>query len=152
QPNPNDWSFKDLSDTTCDPYICRARNADGTDIPSGDDASSREFSVDGSGNLTNLGGHNDSTLTNSQNSIQLFPYDDTTNNGGVYILAVCKIDGSQNTGRITVPTVNPSNCKYDAFKVMQGGGGGGTPTASGPTVLKDASGAYDTTFTWGASK
>jgi hypothetical protein len=44
--------------------------------------------------------------------IRLSPYSDTTNNGGVYILAICS----------TGPTganypVNPRDCKYDAFKV-----------------------------------
>lgn len=44
--------------------------------------------------------------------IRLFPYADTWNPGGVYILAICSLaDG--------LP-VEPADCKYDAFKVKQG--------------------------------
>jgi len=46
--------------------------------------------------------------------IRLFPYSDTTNPGGVYILAICYIgDGSEYP-------VDPRDCKYDAFKVREG--------------------------------
>jgi hypothetical protein len=46
--------------------------------------------------------------------IRLFPYADTTNPGGVYILAICYIgDGSKYP-------VDPRDCKYDAFKVQKG--------------------------------
>jgi hypothetical protein len=46
--------------------------------------------------------------------IRLFPYADTTNHGGVYILAICYIgDGSGYP-------VDPRDCKYDAFKVKKG--------------------------------
>jgi hypothetical protein len=44
--------------------------------------------------------------------IRLFPYSDTTNNGGVYILAVCSLEDGY-------PVV-PRDCKYDAFKVKDG--------------------------------
>ena len=41
--------------------------------------------------------------------IRLFPYADTTNTGGVYILAICSLaDGYP---------VDPSTCKYDAFRI-----------------------------------
>lgn len=44
--------------------------------------------------------------------IRLFPYADSTNSGGVYILAVCALgDGSEYP-------VSPKDCAYDAFKVM----------------------------------
>jgi hypothetical protein len=44
--------------------------------------------------------------------IRLFPYADTTNPGGVYILAICSLaDGYP---------VEPRDCKYDAFKVKKG--------------------------------
>ncbi len=44
--------------------------------------------------------------------IRLFPYADTSNPGGVYILAICSLaDGYP---------VRPSDCKYDAFKVREG--------------------------------
>jgi hypothetical protein len=46
--------------------------------------------------------------------IRLYPYADTTNPGGVYILAICYIgDGS-------AYPVDPRSCKYDAFKVKKG--------------------------------
>jgi hypothetical protein len=47
--------------------------------------------------------------------IRLYPYADTTNPGGVYIMAVCYIgpDGS-------AYPVAPRSCKYDAFKVQKG--------------------------------
>lgn len=42
--------------------------------------------------------------------IRLWPYADSTNSGGVYILAVCSlVDGYP---------VDPKDCAYDAFKVM----------------------------------
>jgi hypothetical protein len=43
------------------------------------------------------------------------PYDDTTNPGGVYILAICQLSTTQETSPVT-GTVTPSSCKYDAFK------------------------------------
>jgi hypothetical protein len=44
------------------------------------------------------------------NKIRLAPYIDTTNPGGVYILAICSLaDGYP---------VDASDCKYDAFKVL----------------------------------
>lgn len=38
--------------------------------------------------------------------VQLMPYDDTQNNGGVYILAVCRTS-----------VTSASECKYDAFRI-----------------------------------
>src|SRR4051794_6314243 len=57
---------------------------------------------------------------NNENKIALFPYSDTTNNGGVYILAVCQLSGFDNHGNAVnfgYPT-DPKQCKYDAFKIM----------------------------------
>jgi hypothetical protein len=42
----------------------------------------------------------------------LFPFADTPNPGGVYIMAICKLPASG--------SVNPRDCKYDAFKVRPG--------------------------------
>ena len=51
---------------------------------------------------------------------QLFPYADTTNNGGVYIAALCYV-GPAGTTTLANPTnVDPSTCKYDQFKVDAG--------------------------------
>ncbi len=44
--------------------------------------------------------------------IRLFPYSDTTNPGGVYIMAICSLDEGY--------PVEPRDCKYDAFKVKKG--------------------------------
>lgn len=44
--------------------------------------------------------------------IRLFPYSDTTNPGGVYIMAICRLDEGY--------PVDPRDCKYDAFKVKKG--------------------------------
>jgi hypothetical protein len=145
QPTPNDGGGKNLSDQTCAPYTCPATNADGSAVPSGDTAINREFSINGAGTITNLGGHNF-----DQNKIQLFPYDDTTNNGGVYILAVCKISGDQNTTAIAVPSVDPRDCKYDAFKVNVGSTQ--TPPAADLIVTKDAIPTFTNTFGWSVTK
>lgn len=154
QPDPNDGSFKNLSDTTCDPYAgCPGptNQTDGTPIPSGDATSNREFSVDSLGNITNLGNHVfDANGNGGKGSLSVYPFDDTTNNGGVYILAVCKISDSQNTQAIAVPTVKGSDCKYDAFKVQAAPPV--IPTASDLVVTKDASGSNTETWTWGIQK
>jgi hypothetical protein len=44
--------------------------------------------------------------------IRLFPYSDTTNPGGVYIMAICSLGEGY--------PVDPRDCKYDAFKVKAG--------------------------------
>lgn len=43
--------------------------------------------------------------------IRLFPYSDTTNPGGVYIMAICSLEDGY--------PVDPRDCKYDAFKVKK---------------------------------
>lgn len=48
--------------------------------------------------------------------VQLWPYVDTPNPGGVYIMAVCWV-GTTPTAALPAGGVNPSMCKYDAFKV-----------------------------------
>ncbi|WP_460846340.1 hypothetical protein [Nocardioides ultimimeridianus] len=117
QADPNDGGAKNLS--TSDPY------------------GARSFSIAG-GTITNLGDH---VLEN--NELQLFPYADTSNPGGVYNLAVCSLANGY--------PVKPSDCKYDAFKV-RASNPPPNPPASEPTVVKDASGAYDTTWNWGITK
>lgn len=57
------------------------------------------------------------------NFVQLFPYADTPNPGGVYIMAVCYVASPATTPTAPVPLANPSSvdpstCKYDAFKVQ----------------------------------
>lgn len=105
QPNPNDGAPKNLSDTTAAPWPAGSLNADGTAIPSGDSYTNRTFTVS-SGKISYTGTH---TFDAANNLIRLMPYDDTTNPGGVYIMAICSLAGGY--------PVTPSDCKYDAFKV-----------------------------------
>jgi len=50
--------------------------------------------------------------------VQLFPYANTTNPGGEYIMAVCYI-GPDSTSRLPAGGVDTNkSCKFDAFKVM----------------------------------
>ncbi|WP_112246512.1 hypothetical protein [Kribbella monticola] len=102
-----------------------------SDEPGGDTATNRTFSIT-NGIISYAGSHGF-----FDNKVQLFPYDDTSNPGGVYILAVCKGSGP----------VLPSDCKYDAFKVQAG-----ATTASDLIVTKDAAGSYDTTYGWTIGK
>jgi hypothetical protein len=90
QPDPNDGGAKNLSDDF-DAYT------------------NRTFTVSG-GEVSAYGGTHsfDSPL------IRLFPYADTTNPGGVYIMAICSLG--------TGYPVAPRSCKYDAFKVQKGVG------------------------------
>ena len=77
--------------------------------PDGGDKDARKFSMV-NGEVVNEGTHfSDDGTPNGKHAIQLWPFDDTTNNGGVYILAVCKWFEDR------WPT--PRECKYDMFKV-----------------------------------
>jgi len=105
QPDPNDGGAKNLSDTTLAPLA--------TGSASGDVRANRTFTVAAGGVITYTGsaGSTPHDFDVSTNQIRLMPYDDTTNNGGVYILAICEIASVD-------ATVNPRTCKYDAFKVQ----------------------------------
>jgi hypothetical protein len=55
---------------------------------------------------------------NNENKIRLLPYSNTTNPGGVYILAICYLgNGSLSDSSDDAYPVDPRDCKYDAFKV-----------------------------------
>jgi hypothetical protein len=115
QADPNDGAAKNLSDDF-DAYT------------------NRTFSVSG-GTVTYSGTHDQ-----DGNKIRLADYADTTNPGGVYILAICSLaDGYP---------VDASDCKYDAFKVQS------TPVEPGLplSVTKDANGSYTNTYTWTITK
>jgi hypothetical protein len=94
---------------------------DGTpgNLSTDDNYLARTFLVASDGTITNLGTH---TLDPSNNILQLWPYEDTSNPGGEYILAVCQYDPNNVTGTPGAdgPGVDPSACKYDAFKTGQG--------------------------------
>jgi hypothetical protein len=115
QADPNDGAAKNLSDDF-DAYT------------------NRTFSVSG-GTVSYGGSH-----SFANNKIRLADYADTTNPGGVYILAICSLaDGYP---------VDASDCKYDAFKVQE------TPVEPGLplSVTKDANGSYTSTYTWTITK
>jgi hypothetical protein len=172
QPDPNDGGAKNLSDTVCDPYSgCPGptNTSDGSTIPIGDPVTSREFTVSG-GKIANYlgGGHQVDDQYNDPSGpladppipylgklINLWPYDDTTNNGGVYILAICQISSSQLTQSITPGApVAPQDCKYDAFKVQVGE----CTTDCGPPPAADLFGSKTATpnftreFNWTITK
>jgi len=111
QPDPNDGGVKNLSDDF-------------------DAHTNRQFTVT-NGEVSFYGGSHDQDSGDTLDAnrpfcssprgcapddnppfIRLFPYADTTNPGGVYILAICSLaDGYP---------VEPRDCKYDAFKVKEG--------------------------------
>jgi hypothetical protein len=123
QADPNDGAPKNLSDLSPT-----------TNTGAGDAYTNRTFSVSG-GTVSYSGSHDF-----ANNKIRLMPYDDTTNPGGVYILAICSLaDGYP---------VDPSDCKYDAFKVQEGE----VVPPEPPTIVKDATGSYDMTYHWTITK
>jgi hypothetical protein len=117
QHDPNDGAAKNLSDDF-DTY--------------GD----RTFSVSG-GSVAYTGPHDFDS-----NKIRLMSYADTTNPGGVYIMAICFLgDGYP---------VDPSKCKYDAFKIRESDTE--EPPASDLLIEKDARSSFTRTFGWTVSK
>jgi hypothetical protein len=95
QPDPNDTGAKNLSSPN-DSYGDRTFSVSGGHID-GAYVGPHLYDLTGGGDA-NLG-----------ELIQLAPYDDTTNNGGVYILAICSLDSGY--------PVDPRDCKYDAIQV-----------------------------------
>jgi hypothetical protein len=131
QPDPNDGSSGNLSSSN-DPYT------------------NRTFTVSGGKINAYSGTHQTDNQYNDPNStpyfgrlIQLFPYDDTTNPGGVYIMAVCSLGPDGNSY-----PVKARDCKYDAFKVKPAV----APPAQPLVVTKSVSGAIDREFAWGITK
>jgi hypothetical protein len=120
-------------------------NPGAADLLSSDAAPQREFSINASGVITNLGNH---VFDAVHNKLSVWPYNDTPNPGGVYILAVCLIGPGQGSAIDPVPPVVPKDCKYDAFKVKSGT----TTTASAPTIIKDATPSFDRSFAWSIQK
>ena len=95
-----------------------------TGAGSGDSSSNRTFRVLNTGAIVypdttcdaGSGGHTTGIQPNTGKTIiQMMPYDDTTNPGGVYIAAVCQVGATQ-----------PSQCKFDAFRIKA------TTTCTGP--------------------
>jgi hypothetical protein len=109
------------------------------DTGSGDAYTNREFTVSG-GAPTFSGTHALGTSNNGSTIVQLSPYDDTSNGGGVYILAICSITGGYPPAA--------KDCKFDAFRIN----GEGVNTASDLTVSKDANPTFTRTFGWTVDK
>ena len=107
QSNPNDRVPNSLSDSNLsDDY---------------DTYQNRTFTVSG-GNISFYGGTHDQgidTADDNELKIRLMPYSNTSNNGGVYILAICSLEGAGASPNKGVPGVNPKDCKYDAFKIRE---------------------------------
>ncbi len=88
-----------------------------------DPYTNRIFTVT-NGEISAYGGTHDQGIDvndNNELKIRLFPYSDTTNNGGVYILAVCQLTGFDKQGdpvNFGYPA-DPKECKYDAFKIQE---------------------------------
>lgn len=133
---PSDLPDGDYFFAVLDPGGQNDPNDDSPDLLSTDVRAKRSFTLAGgevtSANHLFFGG-----------KVQLAPYDDTPNPGGVYIVAVCPFNGGD--------PVDASSCKYDAFKVRSG-----TPPtdqkADPLTILKDAEGTYDRTYAWTITK
>jgi hypothetical protein len=107
QKDPNDGTDGNLSD------VLPTSNT-----PGGDAYTAREFTVAGGKVATYIGsGHSTDSFYSDPNGlfINLMPYDDTTNPGGVYILAICQLSTDQASEPVE-GIVAPSDCKYDAFK------------------------------------
>jgi hypothetical protein len=124
-------------------------NPGAVDLLSSDAALQREFSITDSatGAIAYSGSH---VFDSANNKLSAFPFNDTTNNGGVYIMAVCKI--SSTIGDFTAtPSVDPHVCKYDAFKVKKTT----TPpvgTASNLDISKTAIPAFNRNYGWDMAK
>jgi hypothetical protein len=115
QADPNDGAAKNLSDDF-DAYT------------------NRSFSV--SGGIVSYSGTHDFNA----NKIRLMPYADTTNPGGVYIMAICSLANGY--------PVDPSKCKYDAFKIKTSE----TPPPADLVVTKDVTTSFKRTYTWNITK
>src|SRR4051794_2952601 len=103
------------------------------------------------GEIATYGGTHDQGIDandNGERKIRLFPYSDTTNNGGVYILAICQLaDQYNNKGELIKAAypVDPKDCKYDAFKIQEDKT---PPTCPRPlfSINKDGLGQADQTI------
>src|SRR5215831_9221055 len=97
-----------LSDTTA--------GATAGDLGTGDSISpERVFHVTGAQIDFYGGSHALGVSPSGHEIIALMPYDDTSNQGGVYIMAVCATDA------FGTPASSPKQCKYDAFRIAQNG-------------------------------
>jgi hypothetical protein len=118
-------------------------------LSTSDTWAARSFHVDSGGTISALGS---TTHVIDSGKIQLVPYADTPNPGGVYILAICTVPASPSSGDVNglgAPGVDPHVCKYDAFKVSLNDT---TPPALDLGVSKRAGTALTTTHHWAIDK
>jgi hypothetical protein len=101
QPDPNDGGAKNLSDDY-DLYTDRTFTVTDGEVSGYDGPHDLDSGKSGKKGEPN----------GAPPYIRLFPYADTWNPGGVYILAICSLEDGY-------PVV-PRACKYDAFKVQKG--------------------------------
>lgn len=114
---------------------------------SGDTYTNRVFRVQG-GSVT-YGGTHDQTGTGGDVKVRLAPYDDTSNNGGEYRIAICQLsDDPAATAATWDYPVSSNQCKRDNFKIEAGEPDGGLDLL----VTKDVSASYDVSYTWGVTK
>ncbi len=132
QANPNDGSpdllstgpYTDRTFTITDGVMAYGGTHDLDSGPADGPAGIRPNSPDGKGPL-----------------IRLAPYKDTSNPGGIYIMAVCTLPLSG------LQPVAASNCKYDAFKI-----GGASGAGFDLIVTKDATPSFTRTYSWNITK
>jgi hypothetical protein len=105
QPNPNDDGPKNLS-SFYDAYTNRTFTVTGGEVSAY--AGTHWFDS----GVKNGNGNNTRPPDGQPPYIRLFPYLDTPNPGGVYIMAICSLENGY--------PVSPRDCKYDAFKVKKG--------------------------------
>jgi hypothetical protein len=137
-----DGANGNLSDTT--PGTGGSGCSDNGTGLEGDAVANRTFSVEGGVISAYPGTHVTGSAKNGNEIISAFPFDDTPNPGGVYILAICPVGAT-----------SAAPCKFDAFKVK----GSGVPpdcqqtnTCPGLSVVKDANPEFTREFNWSIEK
>lgn len=108
---------------------------------SSDSRADRTFHVAADGTISTAGPH---AISFDDFRIQMAPFDDTTNGGGVYNASVCALPSPDPDA-----PVSGDDCTHDSFKVVQDDP---PPPALPLSVEKSATGAYTTTYGWAIDK
>ncbi len=119
-------------------------------VPGGDAYTNRVFTISG-GVATYSGSHTVTGNASASAKIRLVPYDDTSNPGGEYRIAICRLGDVGSTADDWDYPAGSNQCKRDNFKVLEG------PTDVGgevfpPTVTKNVVATYDDQYTWAITK
>ena len=107
-------------------YYFQVTDPSGKTLLSSDDVECRQFTVDASGVIEGVvaaGGCEHATGTDGEDggaTVQLFPYDDTPNNGGVYKVWVTPVDAYDCDGAGNKHCFVPADSKTDNFKIRSG--------------------------------